>query len=169
MTKFWVVSSGATVRIWKVGDGTETLEQLRERFPEFNRYRGDFDTIEEAEKEVQMINKVGMTDLMYADSIPAVELLLGAGASVNDKDSSGKTALYYATQRADPEVVRALIAAGADVNARDDKGRSALQLASLELRSDKCFSNQAYLDAYRAKVQKVIDLLVASGAKADDP
>jgi hypothetical protein len=57
MTTFWVVSDGSTVRIWKVGDSTETLEQLRERFPEFNRYCGDFDTIEEAERQVQRISE----------------------------------------------------------------------------------------------------------------
>jgi ankyrin repeat protein len=122
----------------------------------------------ERKANVNAASRVGMTALMYANGIPVVKLLLGAGASVKDKDFSGKTALYYATQRADPEVVRALIEAGADVNARDDKGRSALQLANLQLRYDN-FSNQALRDAYRVKVQKVIDLLVASGAKADDP
>jgi ankyrin repeat protein len=119
----------------------------------------------ERKANVNAASKVGMTALMYANNIPIVKLLLGAGASVKDKDFSGKTALYYATQRADPEVVRTLIEAGADVNARDDKGRSALQLANLQLRYDN-FSNQALRYAYRAKVHKVVDLLVASGAKA---
>jgi ankyrin repeat protein len=122
----------------------------------------------ERKANVNAASRVGMTALMYARGTPVVKLLLGAGASVKTKDFSGKTALYYATQRADPEVVRALIEAGADVNARDNKDRTALQLASLQLRSDN-FSSRALRDAYRARVQKVIDLLVASGAKADHP
>lgn len=113
-------------------------------------------------------SRFGMTALMYARGIPVVKLLLGAGASVKDRDLSGRTALHYATQRADPEVVRALIEAGADVNAKDDKGMTALQLANLQLRSDN-FADQGLRDAYKTRVQKVIDLLAASGAKADQP
>ena len=78
---------------------------------------------------VNAASEFGMTALMYAQGLPVVRLLLRAGASVNEKDVTGKTALYYAVQQADPDVVRALIKAGANVNAQDDKGMSALQLA----------------------------------------
>jgi len=110
---------------------------------------------------VNVGSEFGMTALMYARCLPVVKLLLSAGASVKDKDITGKTALYWATQQADPDVVRVLIEAGASVNAKDDKGMSALQLAKLEL-LDKNFPD-------KERVQRVIDLLVASGAKEDRP
>jgi hypothetical protein len=115
-------------------------------------------------------SRFGVTALMYARGLPVVKLLLGAGASVKDKDITGKTALYWATQRADPEVVRVLIEAGANVNAKVDMGMSALQLAKAELlSSENDFSDKDMRDAYKTRVQKVIDLLVASGAKEDHP
>lgn len=86
---------------------------------------------------VNAASEFGMTALMYAQGLPIVKLLLRAGASVKDKDITGKTALYYAVQRADPDVVGALIKAGANINAKDDKGMSALQLAKLALLSEK--------------------------------
>jgi ankyrin repeat protein len=120
----------------------------------------------ERKTNVNVADRFGMTALMYARGIPAVKLLLVAGPSVKDKDLSGRTALHYATQRADSEVVRVLIEAGAEVNAKDDKGMTSLKLANLQLRS----SNFGGLhDAYKTRVQKVIDLLAASGAKADQP
>jgi hypothetical protein len=122
----------------------------------------------ERKANVNVASRFGMTALMYARGLPAVKLLLGAGASVKDKDLSGRTALHYATQRADPEVVRVLIEAGADVSAKDDKGMTARQLANLQLRSDN-FADQGSRDSYKTRVQKVVDLLVAAGAKPDKP
>ena len=45
--------------------------------------------------------------------------LLGAGAGIAARDSSGRTALLAATQGNHIEVARLLIAAGSDVNAKD--------------------------------------------------
>src|SRR5215467_10492959 len=81
---------------------------------------------------VNVGSRFGESALMYARGLPAVKLLLRAGASDNDKDITGKTSLYWATQRVDPDAVQALIKAGANVNAKDDKGISALKLAKLE-------------------------------------
>jgi ankyrin repeat protein len=117
---------------------------------------------------VNVGSRLGMTALMYARGLPVVRLLLSAGASVKDKDITGKTALYWATQQADPDVVRVLIEAGACVNAKDDKGMSALQLAKLEL-LDENFPDKGLRDAYKERVQRLIDLLVASGAKEEQP
>jgi hypothetical protein len=123
----------------------------------------------ERKANVNVGSRFGMTALMYARGVPVVKLLLSAGASVKDKDITGKTALYWATQRADPEVVRVLIEAGASVNAKDDKGMSALQLAKAELLSSENFADKSLGDVYKARVQKVIELLVASGAKEGHP
>jgi ankyrin repeat protein len=122
----------------------------------------------ERKANVNIGSKFGMTALMYASGLPVVKLLLRAGALVNDKNLSGRTALHYATQRADAEVVGALIDAGADVNAKDDNGMTALQIANLELSSDN-FADKDLRDTHRMRVQKVIDLLVTAGAKADRP
>ncbi len=52
----------------------------------------------ERKANVNVGSRFGMTALMYARGLPVVKLLLNAGASVNDKDITGKTALYWATQ-----------------------------------------------------------------------
>ncbi len=122
----------------------------------------------ERKANVNVGSMFGMTALMYARGLPVVKLLLSAGASVKDKDITGKPALYWATQQADPEVVRVLIKAGANVNAKDDQGMSALQLAKLDLRAED-IADKGLRDAYKTRVQKVIDLLVSSGAKDDHP
>ena len=105
---------------------------------------------------------------MYARGLAALKLLIAAGASVNDKNITGETALYYATQRADPDAVRALIEAGADVNAKDDKGMSPLHLAQLELAADN-FVNDRRADERKGRVQRVVDLLVGAGALLGRP
>jgi ankyrin repeat protein len=109
----------------------------------------------------------GMTALIWARGVPAVKLLLSSGAYVNDKDVTGKTALYYATQRADQDVVKALIEGGANVNLKDDKETSALHLANLEFLDD--FPDKRFSDAHKKRVQSVIDLLLAAGALPDHP
>lgn len=53
-------------------------------------------------------------------SIERVESEIARGIDVNSRDASGRTALYLATARIQPEIVARLIAAGADVNARNE-------------------------------------------------
>ena len=112
---------------------------------------------------VNVASRFGVTALMYARNLPTVKLLLEAGASVKDKDTYGRTPLRYAVEGADPEVVRALIEAGADVNAKDDKDMSVLQVAKSKLQLG--IPEQDLPDAYRKQVHKVIELLIASGAR----
>jgi ankyrin repeat protein len=62
---------------------------------------------------------------------PLVSLLLGAGAAVDARDSSGATALMYALSqptvvRPSLMTVRAMLQAGADTNARDSAGQTVL-------------------------------------------
>jgi ankyrin repeat protein len=114
---------------------------------------------------VNIGSKVGMTALMYARGLSALRMLIAAGASVNDKSITGETGLYYATQRADPDAVKALIEAGANVNAKNDRDMTPLHLAQLELASESSRQNRG--DAYKSRVQDVIDLLLAAGALPD--
>ncbi len=55
------------------------------------------------------------------------EMLIEAGAKVNEHGPSGRTALHCANDQLD--VIRLLIDKGADVNARDNEGTSALDAA----------------------------------------
>jgi hypothetical protein len=94
-----------------------------------------------------------------------VRLLLSAGASVEDKDKDGETALHHAAGEGDPEVVKALIDAGANVNAKNKEGISALHMARKRL-DGRC--NYAAPDAENLKsgrdkslFQRVIEVLVA--------
>ena len=98
------------------------------------------------------------TPLMWASqsgSVESVELLLRAGALLDVKDNTGRTALMWAQVTpghpgySNPEVVRALINAGANVNVSDGDGVTALILAA------------------RADLTESIKLLLAKGAQVN--
>ena len=60
-----------------------------------------------------------------------VQILLDAGADIEFKDFSGRTALMWAVQEeGHGEIVDVLLRAGADVNAKDRAGRTALMLTA---------------------------------------
>jgi ankyrin repeat protein len=63
---------------------------------------------------------------LRAGNTNKVEALLKRGASANEKDSSGTTALMYAALYADAGAMRLLLARGAEVNARNEAGATAL-------------------------------------------
>ncbi|MDR1740446.1 MAG: ankyrin repeat domain-containing protein [Synergistaceae bacterium] len=60
-----------------------------------------------------------------------VRAAIAAGADVNAKDKDGVTALIYAAEGNNPEVLTVLIEAGADVNAKAKNGATALACAAL--------------------------------------
>jgi len=64
-----------------------------------------------------------------AGNADCVNLLLKAGAKVDDRDSLGGTALIYAAAAGRLDCVQALLAGHADVNAVNLNGRSALEFA----------------------------------------
>ena len=74
----------------------------------------------------------GKTALHYAardGHLSTVQVLLDAGAVLDDRDPNGITPLLYAASNDRVEVARLLIARGADVNAVDWYGRSSLWCA----------------------------------------
>jgi uncharacterized protein len=74
----------------------------------------------------------GKTALHYAardGRLTTVQVLLDAGAALDDRDPNGITPLLYAASNDRVEVARLLVARGADVNAVDWYGRSALWCA----------------------------------------
>ena len=71
----------------------------------------------------------GRTPLLIAtekNDLPAVEMLLGAGADRKATDYTGRTALHLATT---VEMVRLLMQAGLDPNVKDGRGESAFDCA----------------------------------------
>lgn len=84
--------------------------------------------------EINVRNQMGQSALLTAltkwtlteQNIAIVNALLGAGADVNARNHSGYTALRWAANGGEPEIIRRLIAAGAEVNTADDHGTSAL-------------------------------------------
>jgi ankyrin repeat protein len=79
--------------------------------------------------EIKLIN----TTLHYAASTNQIELvreLLYGNADVNEKDSTGKTPLMWASENGFAEIASFLLENNADVNLCDHYGRTALHWAS---------------------------------------
>uniref|UniRef100_A0A0G4H0T9 Uncharacterized protein n=1 Tax=Chromera velia CCMP2878 TaxID=1169474 RepID=A0A0G4H0T9_9ALVE len=94
--------------------------------------------------------KTPLMEAVYAGSLPAVEMLMEGGASVetkgNEADFEDFTALHRACFEGHPEIIRFLISKGADVNAKDKVGRTPLSCA-----------------AYRGPLQ-IFEFLLSKGA-----
>ena len=67
---------------------------------------------------------------------PMVEILLGSGADVNDKNYSSEVALHYAALHGHKEIVQLLLDHKADVNVKNDAGATALSGATSEGKTD---------------------------------
>lgn len=77
-------------------------------------------------------DKFGRTSLHLASSrgdTEIVELLLEAGAKVNDKNKFGWTPLHLASRQGHIEIVQMLLKAGADPGAKNKFGRTPLDYA----------------------------------------
>jgi ankyrin repeat protein len=61
--------------------------------------------------------------------VDAIELLVAAGARIDERNEDGMTALHHAAAQNHPQAVKKLIALGASVDARDDDGRTPLDWA----------------------------------------
>lgn len=61
--------------------------------------------------------------------IELVDILLGNGAKINAKQSSGVTALHSAAHNGATEIVKLLLQNGADENAKTEDGKSVLDFA----------------------------------------
>ena len=64
-----------------------------------------------------------------------VEILLRAGADVNDKNEQGITALMSAVHKGNKEVVEILLSSGADINDNNNNNERAVQFANRGLAS----------------------------------
>lgn len=78
----------------------------------------------------------GWTALFFAtihgyESMVKMLLSPSSGAIINQKDSRGRTALHYAAEMEDDQIIKMLIQSGADVNGLDDEGVSPLHRAAI--------------------------------------
>lgn len=73
----------------------------------------------------------GLIDAVKKSDIAAVRSLLSAKADVNAADTDGSTALHWAAQREQAEIVDLLLAAGADVSASSRYNVTPLSLAAM--------------------------------------
>lgn len=76
------------------------------------------------------VNLTALEQAVENGNLEIVRTLLLAGASVNAKNDSGRTALMYLRESATPDLVRELLSAGAKINARDESGGTALMNAA---------------------------------------
>lgn len=76
--------------------------------------------------DVNAKSDTGRTALMITSDQYVAKALVYAGADVHSKNRDGETALFQAIVASDWEMTNLLIEAGADVNAVDDRGETAL-------------------------------------------
>ena len=63
------------------------------------------------------------------NEVAALEKAIETGASINEKDKFGTTALHYSISESNLDVTRCLLEHGADVMVQDDNGATALHYA----------------------------------------
>lgn len=102
--------------------------------------------------DVNQPNLEGQTPLMLAvqadkNALAVTDLLLTQGAQVNETDRYGNTALIYAAQVGDLDVVKALVEHGANMAIKNKGGATALDFAI----SREHFFVTEYLKGVQAK------------------
>lgn len=100
--------------------------------------------------DVRVHDNNGITALHLAWSEPMFEVLMGAGAGVDEVNDEGNTPLMYQLVDADPGLVRAHVRHGANLNLQNDKGESPLHMATDTMSREHMFT--------------VVDLLLRAGA-----
>ncbi len=82
--------------------------------------------------DLDEIDDLGRSPLHRAPDVQTARLLIARGVDVQAKDAAGETPLHLASAAGDAERVRLLIAAGADVESETPAGRRPFLLASTE-------------------------------------
>lgn len=85
----------------------------------------------------------GQTPLMmavYGKNYGNAKILLDAGASINEQNDKGFSAIMYAVDVNDESILRLLVECGADLELKNNEGQTALFLASKGLRNHACLS-----------------------------
>jgi hypothetical protein len=96
-----------------------------------------------------------------AQAIETIDLLIKAGADVNQRDAGGQTALFGAAMWGWNDVIHTLLAHGAAVDAKDARGRTAADAAM----GTAGASGRTSSDPQPATAAMLRDLIAAAGAK----
>lgn len=87
------------------------------------------------DREMGAHGEPAMPPMQYHDRI--LEVLLQAGANVNNKDKDGNTPAILAVKGQNPEAFRQLCKAGADLTAKDNSGKSIIEyITNVDLLSE---------------------------------
>ena len=89
-------------------------------------------------------DSTALSEAVALGDLELVQTLLGAGADINMRNSTGGTALMRLDEDGTAELVRVLIDAGAKINLKDEAGESALMVAASLEKADVL---QALIDA----------------------
>lgn len=100
-----------------------------------------------------------------SDAVEAVQVLLAAGAHVNDRDRTGQTALFGAATWGWSEVVKTLAAHHADVLAKDARGHTAMDIAL----GSPSSSGRLLSEPHPETAALLRQLMAAAGASAAPP
>ncbi|MDO9179974.1 MAG: ankyrin repeat domain-containing protein [Agitococcus sp.] len=143
-----------------IKETTDVIPLLKKVLPDINfeehrRFEELKEIVEiliEAEAGVDIKStKYGKTALMMASNPDIAQLLIDAGADVNETDHDVRTALMMASN---PDIAQLLIDNGADINATDKDGNTALILNAGTNNSTTGDSN----------ISEIFKLLIANGA-----
>ena len=107
-----------------------------------------------------------LSPLLYAardGRLPALRILLDAGASINQPEANGLTPLLMAITNNHPDVARFLVDKGADIHAVDWYGRNALW-AAIEARNMDVDNASFVNEVDRAPLLALIRVLLDRGA-----
>jgi ankyrin repeat protein len=116
--------------------GVQFVARLYQKAIQVRELKGRFDDVPIAlKKDTAALHDAGPDGplLHVAAALRQTDLvraLLEAGADVNARDASGRTALHRATWGHDPRTVKLLLASRADANAADHDGRTPLHVAA---------------------------------------
>ncbi len=123
------------------------------RMPDFDYYLREGDSLDD-------IDEYGFTPLIESAitrQTHIAKLLLDRGVDVNKPDVTGRTALHWAVDNADIELMRLLLTKGANPNAYTRSGLSVLVYPILRAQSDI----KHLLYQYQAKLDFALDFIYA--------
>lgn len=118
---------------------------------------------------LRKVDQQGRTALILAAAktdLALVDVLIDAGANVNEADSSGDTALHYAAGRGGAAVVETLLQACADTGRRDDRGEEPLMWATGRATVASLVRGKADVNAVDAQGKSALMFIASRGDDA---